>query len=87
MQKGTFGRGTLGAMHAALEPFREVLAADGYEMSLQLDESELTISVRAGSAACSDCVVPESVMRMVIDQALTDAGLATTPYRLVMPGR
>lgn len=61
---------------AALRPMRDTLAADGYvlEWSMQ-EQNQIGIQVSATGGACEDCLVPQEIMRAIIDTALDE-----TPY-------
>jgi hypothetical protein len=60
----------------ALQGLRAVLQADGYELGWTREgDSELVVQVVAGEGACEDCLVPETVMRSILTDALT-----STPY-------
>jgi hypothetical protein len=61
---------------AALQPMRDTLAVDGYELEWSLeDQNQIGIQVFAASTACADCLVPPEMMRAIIDDALHE-----TPY-------
>ena len=76
MTDGTAG-GTA-AVDAALQKFRDVLAADGYQLDWSVSHPDrVTIRIVAGPEACADCLVPLPVMEAI----MTDA-LAPTPYAL-----
>ena len=75
MTDGTAG-GT--AVDAALQTFRDVLAADGYLLDWSLSDADrVTIRIAAGPEACADCLVPLPVMEAIMMDAL-----APTPYAL-----
>jgi hypothetical protein len=60
----------------ALRPMRDTLAVDGYGLSWSLEApNQIGIRVFAVSDACEDCLVPEEMMRAIIDGALRE-----TPY-------
>jgi len=66
------------AVDAALEQFRTMLAADGYNLGwTESQPGKLTVNVEAGADACADCLVPQPVMEAMMSQALAD-----TPYEL-----
>jgi hypothetical protein len=61
---------------AALRPMRDTLAVDGYGLEWSIEEqNQIGIRVFAASDACEDCLVPEEMMRAIIDRALVE-----TPY-------
>jgi hypothetical protein len=57
----------------ALEPLRDVLEADGYELHTSLHAQTLVLDVRATPAACEDCLVPQGVMESIARGYLSDA--------------
>jgi len=62
----------------ALEQFRTMLAADGYQLGwTESEPGKLTVNIEAGADACADCLVPQPVMEAMMSQAL-----AETPYEL-----
>ena len=66
------------AVDAALGQFRDVLAADGYELDWSFSQAGgVTVRIVAGPEACADCLVPLPVMEAI----MTDA-LGPTPYAL-----
>jgi hypothetical protein len=87
----TDGTGTPGepaggtaAVDAALQGFRDMLAADGYRLNWsQTGPQRVLIQIEAGPQACADCLVPLPI----IEGIMTDA-LAPTSYtldRVVLP--
>jgi hypothetical protein len=66
------------ALDNALQEFRDMLAADGYELNWTVTgQDKVLIQIVAGADACADCLVPLPV----IEGIMTDA-LAPTPYTL-----
>ena len=59
---------TVTDLRTALTPLDQALGADDYRMDLAVDP--VTITIVPGPNACADCLVPEPVMRQVIDDAL-----------------
>jgi hypothetical protein len=60
-----------GEARRALEPMREMLAADGYD--LRLEEASATsvrLRVVAGPEACDDCLVPKEVFAGIVRDRL-----------------
>lgn len=56
---------------AALQKFRDVLAADGYQLDWSLSPAgQVTITILAGPDACADCLVPLPVMEAIMADAL-----------------
>lgn len=77
---GTQGESPGGAamLDRALQGFRDLLAADGYDLNWSVTgPDKVQIRIVAGQDACADCLVPLPV----IEGIMTDA-LAPTPYTL-----
>ena len=76
--------GAVAVLDGALQGFRDMLAADGYELNWSLTgPGQVQIQIVAGAEACADCLVPLPV----IEGIMTDA-LAPTTYtldRVVLP--
>jgi hypothetical protein len=66
----------------ALKGFTEILEADGYVVTVGIDDGGIEIGIDAGPDACATCLVPEPVMREIARRALTDAGFALGPDEL-----
>jgi hypothetical protein len=68
----------------ALGRFRDMLAADGYELTYSVaGEDRVVVEIVAGADACADCLVPLPIMESIMSDALEP-----TPYTLdhvVMP--
>jgi hypothetical protein len=81
---GTAAGGGTAAVDAALQGFRDMLAADGYRLNWSVSGPErVLIQIEAGPEACADCLVPLPV----IEGIMTDA-LAPTSYtldRVILP--
>ncbi len=70
--------GSPAALDGALQGFRDVLAADGYDLQWSLTGPDrVVVEIRAGADACADCLVPLPVMEAIMSDAL-----APTPYAL-----
>jgi hypothetical protein len=81
---GSASEGSAVALDGALQGFRDMLAADGYELNWSVTgqdavtgEGKVRVQIVAGPDACADCLVPLPV----IEGIMTDA-LAPTPYAL-----
>lgn len=71
-----------------LQPYREALASDGYE--LVVDDpgraGGTAVRVVATDSACADCLVPKSLMASMLENGLTNAGLSgVLPVRVTYP--
>ncbi len=57
----------LAAISASLEELRQGLVASGFDLELEEgDVEELTVTVRPGPDACTECLVPKSMFRRII---------------------
>lgn len=63
----------------ALSPLRDILAADGYLMSVSMPSpGAMLIDVTAGPEACADCLVPKDIMAgIAMDSLGDDSGVST----------
>jgi len=58
-------------LDGALKEFRDVLAADGYDLIWSLaGPGRVVIEIVAGPDACADCLVPLPVMEAIMSDAL-----------------
>lgn len=65
-------------LDGALQGFRDMLAADGYDLNWSLrGQDRVQIRIVAGQDACADCLVPLPVIEGIMSDAL-----APTPYTL-----
>jgi len=70
--------GTPRALDHALQRFRDVLAADGYDLRWSVTAPDrVVVEIQAGPEACANCLVPLPVMEAIMSDAL-----APTPNRL-----
>jgi len=73
-------------LNSALHGFRDVLAADGYNLQWSVTgQGRVVVEIQAGADACADCLVPLPVMEAIMSDAL-----APTPYALdhiVLPAK
>jgi hypothetical protein len=49
---------------------RSTLAADGYELEIAEDGDRVRVTITATGQACPDCLVPKTLMRGILAQAL-----------------
>jgi hypothetical protein len=72
----------------ALAALADMLAADGYALSLAGDGGNALIArIDPGPDACADCLVPKSMLRLYFQEALKSLGDgAPRNVRLVYPG-
>jgi hypothetical protein len=65
-------------LEGALKGFRDMLAADGYDLNWSVSgQDKVQIRIVAGPDACADCLVPLPVIEGIMSDAL-----APTPYTL-----
>lgn len=61
---------------AALSGVRQALEADGYELRLSAGQpGHVTVSIEATSDACPECLVPEPVLRSIVEAQMESTGL------------
>jgi hypothetical protein len=81
---GETGAGGAAVLEGALRGFRDMLAADGYQLRWSLTAPDkVQIQIQAGEGACGDCLVPLPVIEGIMSDAL-----GATPYtldRVVLP--
>ena len=74
------------ALDGAFRRFRDVLAADGYDLRWSVTgQDRVVMEIQAGPGACADCLVPLPVMEAIVSDAL-----APTPYvldHIVLPAK
>ena len=66
----------------AVERMRAMLAADDYRMDITRAGEGVQVRITAGPQACSDCLVPEAMMRTMLAPAL---GVEPGSIELVYP--
>jgi hypothetical protein len=70
--------GGTAVLDGALQGFRDMLAADGYELNWSVTSPDkVQIQIVAGADACADCLVPLPVIEGIMSDAL-----GPTPYTL-----
>lgn len=64
-------------LDAALRDFRDMMRADGYVVGWELSGPDaIVVKVEATDGACSDCLVPTTVMQAIISSALEGTGVS-----------
>lgn len=53
-----------------LASIRTSLEADGYAIDVSEQDERVGVVISATPEACADCLVPETVMRSILEQAL-----------------
>ena len=56
----------------ALSGIKKSLALDGFELTYNVKENVIDIFVKAGPAACTECLVPEGVLKRMIVRELIE---------------
>ncbi|MFW6090351.1 MAG: hypothetical protein ACODAF_00650 [Actinomycetota bacterium] len=56
--------------HAELDELRTSLAADGYELDVDVSGASAVVRIAAGPDACDDCLVSKSMMRAMLAPVL-----------------
>jgi hypothetical protein len=78
MNDGSPNPDNAAVLDSALQGFRDMLAADGYELNWSVtSQDKVRIQIVAGADACADCLVPLPVIEGIMSDAL-----APTPYTL-----
>ena len=68
---------------ARLEQMRSTLAADGYHLSVEENDSGYDVRITADPEACADCLVPKKVLVSMLEPIL---GAPAEHIRLTYPG-
>lgn len=87
MEAGRKERGlVMTPTEAALDDVAQMLASDGFVLTIDETEMRLTITVRAGPDACDECLVPKKVLAGIISGRLAGAegGSASSARELVV---
>jgi len=61
-----------------------MLAADGYELAVNVDGGRLDLRVAATGGACEDCLVPKPVLRDIAVQMLGKEGIDGDPSDVLL---
>jgi hypothetical protein len=68
----------------ALKQFRDMLASDGYLLKWSdAGDERIIVEIVAGEDACADCLVPVSVMEMIMSTALEPTSYSL--HHVVLP--
>jgi hypothetical protein len=67
------------ALELALQPLREMLAADGYALNARDadDGRSIVLDVTATASACAECLAPAAVIASVARSCLSDSSMVT----------
>jgi len=67
------------SVEEALSPVSEMLAADGYRLTVSSDDRAVAhVTISAGPEACEECLAPKAVVEAIILKNLEENGLSTT---------
>jgi len=70
----------------ALGPLSQALAADGYELDIELlQENNVRLDVRATENACEECLVPKELFVSMAEKRLSDASGEPWQVEVVYP--
>lgn len=79
-------RHTIREVEQAVAPIAQSLASDGYELVVEESNAgELRLRITAGPDACEECLVPQSVMRPMLQSSLETIGVLETGWQLRYP--
>jgi hypothetical protein len=73
---------TAEAMGAAVAPLRDMLAADGYALTVEALGNGWELRIGATGDACADCLVPEMLLRTIVADGLRRHGIVLGEERL-----
>lgn len=63
------------AVSTALDKMSTMLAADGYQLAVQVEGESVALDVRATPEACAECLVPKPILASMASDLLQKAGL------------
>ena len=70
----------------ALSPLSQALAADGYELQVELlDTNAVRLDIKATESACEECLVPKELFAQMAGKRLQDASGAQWNVEVVYP--
>jgi hypothetical protein len=73
-----------GQLDSVFSALRETLRADDYDLNINHLDGQYEFRVEAGSSACADCLVPESMFADIVVQVGREAGLDIERDRVVV---
>jgi len=76
-------------VNEAMQPLRDMLAADGYALRLETVARTLTVNIDATADACEDCLAPPEMIGMMVKDRLKNAGVPVegVTVDVVMPAK
>jgi len=76
-------------VNEAMQPLRDMLAADGYALRLETVARTLTVNIDATADACEDCLAPPDTIAMIVKDRLKNAGVPVegVSVDVVMPAK
>jgi hypothetical protein len=70
----------------ALSPLSQALAADGYELGVELiDTHAVRLDIKATESACEECLVPKQLFAAMAGKRLQDASGTEWTVEVVYP--
>jgi hypothetical protein len=69
-------------INTCLRPLAEGLAADGYQLRLEIDANHLLLRISSGGDGCDDCLIPKAIMSKMVSQALEKGGIANSSVEI-----
>ena len=70
----------------ALGPLAQALAADGYELNVEVTQDQaVRLDVRATENACEECLVPKELFASMAEKRLSDASGESWKVEVVYP--
>lgn len=71
----------------ALDPLREMLAADGYALRCTASDTSVLINIDATADACAECLAPADTIEMIVIDQLERVGVDVTDLlvQVVLP--
>lgn len=73
-------------LNGALQPMRTQLAADGYELTADLEADRvLELRVVAGADACEECLVPKDLFASMVSDQLASSGVSVDEIKVAYP--
>ena len=64
---------------SALARMQTMLAADGYQLDVEVSEGQLNLTVRATPEACAECLVPKTLLASMAVTMLGEGGIPVDP--------
>ena len=72
----------LSRVEAALQPFAESFATDGYDLAVAERDGRLVVTITARPDACEECLIGKEIMGGIIAQTLGEQGVSVSPEEI-----